>query len=78
MTPSTLSRYEVRLIDSRSPHFVLLECWGIYDREQHEYVRVPGSSDRIRRFYIKSVAEAHLRHSGIYPNCSTAEGKCTT
>ncbi|MFJ2580634.1 hypothetical protein [Kitasatospora aureofaciens] len=62
--PSTLSRYEIRLIDSQSPHFVLLECWGIYDREQHEYVRVPGSSDRIRRFYTVSAAEAYLRHSG--------------
>ncbi|MFJ3216112.1 ATP-binding protein [Kitasatospora sp. NPDC086801] len=61
--PSALSRYEIRLIDSRSPHFFLLECWGIYDREQHEYVRVPGSSDRIRRFYTKSAAQSQLRHS---------------
>ncbi|MFF3112512.1 ATP-binding protein [Kitasatospora sp. NPDC057904] len=60
-TPFTLPRYEVRLIDARSPHFRLLECWGIYDRQQYEYVRVPGSSDRIRRFYTRSAAEAHLR-----------------
>ncbi|MFF2145201.1 ATP-binding protein [Kitasatospora sp. NPDC058190] len=64
-TPSTSSRYEIRAIDSQSPHFILLECWGIYDREQHEYVRVPGSSDRIRRFYTVSAAERHLRYSGI-------------
>lgn len=62
--PSASSRYEIRLIDSRSPHFFLLECWGIYDREQHEYVRAPGSSDRIRRFYTVSAAESQLRHSG--------------
>ncbi|MFD7591588.1 ATP-binding protein [Kitasatospora sp. NPDC059812] len=61
---SASSRYEIRLIDSRGPHFFLLECWGIYDREQHDYVRVPGSSDRIRRFYTKSAAESQLRHSG--------------
>ncbi|WP_051838341.1 ATP-binding protein [Streptomyces sp. NRRL WC-3742] len=62
-------RYEVRVIDSRSPHFVLLECWGIYDRERHDYLRVPGSSDRIRRFYTKAAAAAHL---------SREVGKCTT
>ncbi|WP_052707077.1 ATP-binding protein [Streptomyces rubellomurinus] len=80
--PVTLPRYEVRLIDSRSPHFRLLECWGIYDREQHEYVRIPGSSDRIKRFYTESAAEAHLRYSGTVsgtdPNGSAEEGKCTT
>ncbi|MFD4881161.1 ATP-binding protein [Kitasatospora sp. NPDC058402] len=72
--PSASPRYEIRLIDSRSPHFFLLECWGIYDREQHEYVRVPGSSDRIRRFYTKSAAESQLRHSGTL---TVEEEKCT-
>ncbi|MEV7930918.1 ATP-binding protein [Kitasatospora sp. NPDC088264] len=61
--PPASSRHEIRLIDSRSPHFFLLECWGIYDREQHEYVRAPGSSDRIRRFYTVSAADAYLRRS---------------
>ncbi|MFF3003065.1 ATP-binding protein [Kitasatospora sp. NPDC057940] len=68
------SRHEIRLIDSRSPHFFLLECWGIYDREQHEYLRVPGSSDRIRRFYTKSAAESQLRHSGTL---TFEEEKCS-
>ncbi|MFJ3218886.1 hypothetical protein ACIPLC_23545 [Kitasatospora sp. NPDC086801] len=56
------NRYEVRLIDSTSPHFLLLECWGLWDHERHEYVRVPGSSDRIRRFYTVAAAEAFQRH----------------
>ncbi|GAB7183743.1 ATP-binding protein [Kitasatospora sp. Ki12] len=37
-TPTMAPRYEIRLIDVRSPHFVSLECWGIHDREQHGYV----------------------------------------
>ncbi|MFJ9695570.1 hypothetical protein [Kitasatospora sp. NPDC101183] len=53
--------FEVRLIDSRSPHFVLLECWGIWDLTHHEYLRAAGSPERIRRFYTRSAAEAHLR-----------------
>ncbi|MET8539054.1 ATP-binding protein [Kitasatospora sp. NPDC004799] len=61
--PSPSSRYEIRLIDSRSPHFLLLECWGIYDRERHDYVRAPGDPNRLRRFYTLSAAEARLRHS---------------
>ncbi|WP_031073100.1 hypothetical protein [Streptomyces sp. NRRL WC-3742] len=58
-TPS--APYEVRLIDSRSPHFVLLECWGIWDLTRHDYLRAPTSPDRIRRFYTRSAAESHLR-----------------
>ncbi|MBO1417356.1 hypothetical protein [Streptomyces sp. FH025] len=54
--------FEVRLIDSRSPHFLLLECWGLWDRERHEYLRAPGSCDRIRRFYTRAAAEAFRRH----------------
>lgn len=57
----TTPPYEVRLIDSRSPHFVLLECWGIWDHTRHDYLRAPASPDRIRRFYTLAAAEAHLR-----------------
>ncbi|MFG2847285.1 hypothetical protein ACGF12_29540 [Kitasatospora sp. NPDC048296] len=53
--------YETRFIDARSPHFLLLECWGIWDRIRHEYLRAPGSSHRIRRFYTLVAAQAHLR-----------------
>lgn len=60
---STLSRkrYEIRLIGSRSPHFLLLESWGLWDRDRHRYLRAHGTSDRIRRFYSRAAAEAHLR-----------------
>ncbi|MEU8511668.1 hypothetical protein AB0C76_08790 [Kitasatospora sp. NPDC048722] len=54
--------YEIRLIDSRSPHFLLLECWGIWDHTRREYLRAPGSSDRIRRFYTRASAQAYVRH----------------
>ncbi|MDH6708877.1 hypothetical protein P3T27_005623 [Kitasatospora sp. MAA19] len=59
MTTRT-DHHEVRLIDSWSPHFLLLERWGIWDRERHEYLRVPGSSRRIRRFYTLTSAQAYL------------------
>ncbi|MFD7905515.1 hypothetical protein ACFV4G_25130 [Kitasatospora sp. NPDC059747] len=55
--------YEIRLIDSRSPHFLLLECWGIWDHTRRDYLRVPGSSERIRRFYTRASAEAFRRHA---------------
>ncbi|MFE6051569.1 hypothetical protein ACFQ6N_12465 [Kitasatospora sp. NPDC056446] len=55
---SAPAEFEVRLIDSRSPHFVLLECWGLWDRERDDFLRVPGSSDRVRRFYTPAAAEA--------------------
>ncbi|MER7752518.1 hypothetical protein [Kitasatospora sp. NPDC097643] len=55
------TRYEIRVIDSRSPHFLLLECWGIWDSDQHDYLRAPGSSHRIRRFYTLTAARGHLR-----------------
>ncbi|MFI9363933.1 hypothetical protein ACIG5E_23195 [Kitasatospora sp. NPDC053057] len=54
-------RYEVRLIDSRSPHFLLLESWGLWDPSRHRYLRVRGTSGRIRRFYTRAAAEAYLR-----------------
>ncbi|MFD8782749.1 hypothetical protein [Kitasatospora sp. NPDC059599] len=54
-------RYEIRLIDARSPHFYMLECWALWDLDHHRYVRIPGSSDRIRRFYTLDSAESHLR-----------------
>lgn len=53
-------RYEARFIDARSPHFLLLECWGIWDRTRHDYLRAPGSTHRIRRFYTLAAAQAHL------------------
>lgn len=56
-------RYEIRLIDARSPHFVLLECWALWDLVQRRHVRVPGSSDRIRRFYTPAAATAFLHHA---------------
>lgn len=56
-------RYEIRLVDARSPHFVLLECWAVWDLDQHRHVRAPGSSERIRRFYTQAAAEAFLRYS---------------
>ncbi|MER7671099.1 hypothetical protein ABTY61_21910 [Kitasatospora sp. NPDC096128] len=55
------TRYEIRLIGSRSPHFLLLESWGLWDPVRHQYLRVHGSSARIRRFYTRSAAEAYLR-----------------
>ncbi|MEV7358145.1 ATP-binding protein [Kitasatospora sp. NPDC091276] len=61
---SPSSRYEIRPIDSCSPHFLLLECWGIYDRERHEYLRALGDPHRIRRFYTLASAEAYLRYPG--------------
>ncbi|MFG2846633.1 hypothetical protein ACGF12_26175 [Kitasatospora sp. NPDC048296] len=59
---TTLSRkrYEIRLINSRSPHFLLMECWGLWDPDQHQYLRVRGASGRIRRFYTQAAAEAYL------------------
>ncbi|MGA5822849.1 hypothetical protein ACPC54_33930 [Kitasatospora sp. NPDC094028] len=54
-------RYETRCIDFRSPHFLLLECWGIWDHRRHDYLRAPGSARRIRRFYTLAAAQAHLR-----------------
>ncbi len=59
------SRYEIRLIDSRSPHFVMLECWALWDLEQHRYLRVPGAPERIRRFYTLAYAEAYLRSAEV-------------
>ncbi|MFF0410416.1 hypothetical protein ACFYUY_08240 [Kitasatospora sp. NPDC004745] len=56
-------RLEVRAIDATSPHFLLLECWALWDLDRHQYVRAPGSSGRIRRFYTRAAAEAHLRSS---------------
>ncbi|MGA5822360.1 hypothetical protein ACPC54_31390 [Kitasatospora sp. NPDC094028] len=58
--PVPRPRYETRTIDTRSPHFLLLECWGIWDRHRHDYLRAPGSSRRIRRFYTLAAAQAHL------------------
>ncbi|AUY53251.1 hypothetical protein [Streptomyces sp. CB01881] len=58
--PAQPGPYEIRLIGSRSPHFLLLECWGIRDRSRHEYLRVPGSSHRIRRFYSLASAQTYL------------------
>ncbi|MFJ9611667.1 hypothetical protein ACIRS1_35565 [Kitasatospora sp. NPDC101176] len=55
------SRYEVRLIRPSSPHFLLLECWGLWDPARHAYLRVPGSSGRIRRFYTPTAAQTYLR-----------------
>ncbi|MGW3043665.1 hypothetical protein ACWC9T_27275 [Kitasatospora sp. NPDC001159] len=59
------STFEIRLIDSKSPHFLQLECWGLWDLDRHDYLRMPGSTHRIRRFYTRAGAEAferHLRH----------------
>ncbi|MET8627009.1 hypothetical protein ABZW30_25140 [Kitasatospora sp. NPDC004669] len=56
------STFEIRLIDSTSPHFLQLECWGLWDLDNQEYLRVPGSSNRIRRFYTRAGAEAFERH----------------
>ncbi|MFJ9458591.1 hypothetical protein ACIRST_26300 [Kitasatospora sp. NPDC101447] len=56
--PPSPARFEIRLIDSSSPHFVALECWGLWDRERNEFLRVPGSSDRVRRFYTVAAAAA--------------------
>ncbi|WP_030059332.1 MULTISPECIES: hypothetical protein [Streptomyces] len=58
VTADDPTRLEIRLIDSSSPHFVLLECWALWDGERHEFLRVPGSSDRIRRFYTVAAAKA--------------------
>ncbi|MFJ9842355.1 hypothetical protein ACIRYZ_18085 [Kitasatospora sp. NPDC101155] len=60
-TALSRKRYEIRLISSRSPHFLLVECWGLWDPDQHQYLRVRGSSGKIRRFYIRAAAEAYLR-----------------
>ncbi|MFD7452694.1 hypothetical protein [Kitasatospora sp. NPDC059827] len=60
-TPTTL---EVRLIDSSSPHFLQLDSWGLWNRARHEYLRIPGSSARIRRFYSPEDAEAFRRTIG--------------
>ncbi|MFF2145937.1 hypothetical protein [Kitasatospora sp. NPDC058190] len=54
--------YEIRLIDAKSPHFLQLECWGLWDLDNHEYLRMPGSSHRIRRFYTLAGAEAFRQH----------------
>ncbi|MER6300461.1 hypothetical protein ABT247_12935 [Kitasatospora sp. NPDC001539] len=54
--------YEIRLIDAGSPHFLQLECWGLWDPARHEYLRMPGSSHRIRRFYTRAAAEAFRQH----------------
>ncbi|MFF1789585.1 hypothetical protein ACFVX9_24385 [Kitasatospora sp. NPDC058243] len=58
------AEFEIRLIDSTSPHFLLLECWGLWSRARHEFLRMPGSSDRVRRFYTRAAAEAFRRHLG--------------
>ncbi|MFJ4186651.1 hypothetical protein [Kitasatospora sp. NPDC089509] len=50
--------FEVRLIAAHSPHFLQLDSWGIWNLNHHEYLRVPGSSYRIRRFYTHAAAEA--------------------
>ncbi|MFJ8476038.1 hypothetical protein [Kitasatospora sp. NPDC094011] len=55
------ARYEVRKITDRSPHFRLLECWGIWDRRHKDYVRRPTDLQEVRRFYSLPAAEAHLR-----------------
>ncbi|MER7580212.1 hypothetical protein [Kitasatospora sp. NPDC097691] len=61
--PPDPSGFEIRLIDSTSPHFVALECWGLWDRERNEFLRVPGSSDRVRRFYTVAAAVAYRAHN---------------
>ncbi|MBD0695330.1 hypothetical protein [Streptomyces sp. CBMA123] len=58
---NTPAPFEVRLIDSGSPHFVQLDSWGLWNPERHEYLRAPGSSSRIRRFYSRTDAEAFRR-----------------
>ncbi len=60
-------QYEIRLIDSRSPHFLLLESWGIWAPDQRHYLRVRGTSGRIRRFYARAAAEAYLDDSSTLP-----------
>ncbi|MEV7599778.1 hypothetical protein AB0O91_20585 [Kitasatospora sp. NPDC089797] len=50
--------FEVRLIGAQSPHFLHLDSWGLWNLGRHEYLRVPGSSLRIRRFYSRAAAEA--------------------
>ncbi|MFG2905191.1 hypothetical protein ACGF13_09035 [Kitasatospora sp. NPDC048286] len=56
-------RYEIHLIDAKSPHFRLLECWALWDRDRHQHVHVPRSSERIMRFYTQAAAEAFLRYA---------------
>ncbi|MFE4516935.1 hypothetical protein ACFRMQ_22385 [Kitasatospora sp. NPDC056783] len=58
---ATDDRFEVHLIDSRSPHFRLLECWGIWDRERHDYLRVARAPERIERWYTVDAARAFHR-----------------
>ncbi|MET9181857.1 hypothetical protein ABZX88_27045 [Kitasatospora aureofaciens] len=53
-------RHEIRLIDSQSPHFLLVESWGLWDPGRHRYLHVRGTSGRIRRFYTRAAAEAYL------------------
>ncbi|MEU9047082.1 MULTISPECIES: hypothetical protein [unclassified Kitasatospora] len=65
--PTTPTELEIRVIDSRSPHFFTLECWALWDQVRNDYVRVPGSSDRIRRFYTLAAAEAFQRSLGHRP-----------
>ncbi|MFI9363397.1 hypothetical protein ACIG5E_20415 [Kitasatospora sp. NPDC053057] len=55
-TPTT-GHYEIRLIDTMSPHFLQVESWGLWDPTHHAYLRAPGSSSRIRRFYTRAAAE---------------------
>ncbi|MFJ9774103.1 hypothetical protein ACIRVF_23155 [Kitasatospora sp. NPDC101157] len=60
-TALSRKRYEIRLIGPRSPHFLLLDSWGIWAPDQHRYLRVRGTSGRIRRFCTRAAAEAYLR-----------------
>ncbi|MFD5464630.1 hypothetical protein ACFWIQ_17685 [Kitasatospora sp. NPDC127059] len=55
------SPFEVRLIDASSPHFLQLDSWGLWNLDRHEYLRAPGSSARIRRFFSPEDAEAFRR-----------------
>ncbi|MFI9163553.1 hypothetical protein ACIGXI_04975 [Kitasatospora aureofaciens] len=56
-TNSPAADYEVRLIDTSSPHFLQLDSWGLWDPTRHTYLRAPGSPSRIRRFYTRAGAE---------------------
>ncbi|MFH9349802.1 hypothetical protein [Kitasatospora sp. NPDC017646] len=59
--PTPATPYQIRLIDSRSPHFLQLESWGLWDPTHHTYLRAPGSPSRIRRFYTRAAAEEFRR-----------------
>ncbi|MFI9366895.1 hypothetical protein ACIG5E_38545 [Kitasatospora sp. NPDC053057] len=56
------ARYEIREITSRSPHFRLLECWGVWDRQLSDYVRRANDTRDVRRFYTAHSAETFMRN----------------